>query len=948
MHNRSLSSNGSFTKFNTHNIGKSVLWDSSNKLNHNLNLPNFSIGNEVVSTPLVMPTSNQSTFDPAASTPSSQLSSFQKLSLDTTITLNNNNHHHHNQHNQHNQHNHNNNNNFHDLNSNTTNTNANGGLGLGGYKCDINGDNKENILKKHDNESDAAVNGSGFLYGVLSEANSTSSASTPPSTNYPNMVPAAGGFPQKIDKDYLASIGKVPLAQLKPEILKLAKDQHGCRFLQKKIDENLILNCQTRINNFEVIFDQIYPYMHELIIDPFGNYLVQKMIVYCSQANLNLVLEILQYNLYQISINQHGTRALQKIIDNLNSASQLSLLIQGLKPHIIDLIKDLNGNHVIQKILNKYQPTDCQFIYESIIETLYTVATHKHGCCVLQKCLNHVTPVQLGQFSEAILCFDNFRLLINDQFGNYVLQYLISINSLEVNYHVFQNFVKYGITNLCNSKFSSNVVERYLKNCFNNEVVNIAFAELKLELIHKVLTNELNMLINDPYGNYVIQTLIDILINTQVSYQNVEKLSLLLPSMSHQENLPGLQGLQGQSLQVVIIKYWFQNCKIVSSFGKRIQSKINTILNNNNVAFIASASSKDPRRSSQMNANGEFVINDGQGQYCKQLGPSSRQNQSFTQSNMKSSNKTTAAAQKSSAAPPLQSIPFRNSLAQFDNRNGRNVVEFNYPYKSVSTRTHSVAGTYYAENPRVTNNNYNVNSPTAFNNDHHHNTNNINNNHNNNNTINNNNNNNNSNSSSIYMTNVLTLGHKNSTSSTHSSGSTTSFSNEALPQAPNLVPNEDPSGMGDYSIQRGAALKQPVPFDQQMNPGNVDPEYAHPQAYNAPYYPANVAPHHHHHHHHHSHHSSVSSISQSHTPQQQLMASYPMGDARKEQFPPVFGNGFSEWPMQSQPPPMPTTIQGHPGAPTANRNFIHHSHNSSWSPATASAQSGPAFSVQNW
>lgn len=373
-------------------------------------------------------------------------------------------------------------------------------------------------------------------------------------------------LPPKITKDYLASINKLPLAQLKNSILGLAKDQYGCRFLQKKIDENLISLYQIRSANFEVIFKQIHPNLYELIIDPFGNYLIQKLINFCSETNLNLILEILQHNLFQISINQHGTRALQKIIDNLNNSYQLELLTKGLKAYIIELIKDLNGNHVIQKILNKYQPIDCQFIYDSIIKDLFIVATHKHGCCVLQKCLNHVTVSQLNEFSNCILNFSNFQLLINDQFGNYVLQYLILINSLEINYKIFHNFVKYGINNLCNLKFSSNVIEKFLKNCFNNEIVDSNFSNLKYDVIYHILINDLNKLINDPYGNYVIQTLIDILENPN---QDVvpTKLLRLIP-----------QGESTNDAQIVIIRYWFQNCKIVSSFGKRIQSKVNTIL----------------------------------------------------------------------------------------------------------------------------------------------------------------------------------------------------------------------------------------------------------------------------------------------------------------------------------------------------------------------------------
>lgn len=153
----------------------------------------------------------------------------------------------------------------------------------------------------------------------MNSVNSIVEPITPPSGG-PFAAPSGGssnssasGFGE-VDKDYLLSINKVPLSQLKSEILKLSKDQYGCRFLQKKIDENLISNHAVRYSNFEIIFNEIYLNLYELIIDPFGNYLIQKLIRYCSNDNLNLMLENLQGNLFQISINQHGTRALQRII----------------------------------------------------------------------------------------------------------------------------------------------------------------------------------------------------------------------------------------------------------------------------------------------------------------------------------------------------------------------------------------------------------------------------------------------------------------------------------------------------------------------------------------------------------------------------------------------------------------------------------------------------------
>lgn len=457
------------------------------------------------------------------------------------------------------------------------------------------------------------------------------SAGAPVSKITGSNTPAVPEHTGKIDKEYLASISKVPLSQLKADILKLLKDQYGCRFLQKKVDESLVASYETRLANFEIIFKEIYPYLYELIIDPFGNYLIQKLVDYCSEANLSLILEILQFNLFQISINQHGTRALQKIIDLLSNSYQLGLLTKGLRHYIIELIKDLNGNHVIQKILNKYPPESCQFIYDAIIADLYVVATHKHGCCVLQKCLNHVNNAQLNGFAATILSFDIFVKLINDQFGNYVLQYLILINLNEINVRVFHNFVAYGITGLCNLKFSSNVIEKFLKNCYNNELRLPKFLALKFDLTYHVLNLDLNKLINDPYGNYVIQTLIDILVHPGVNYMEAgggvgESLVRLLSPGGTYSN--GMEDL----LQIQIIKRWFQNCKIVSSFGKRIQLKINVILNGSKGQKApkkqnqASQTSQhmayqnapfDNHRYSafnQMNANGEFLNADSPAQ----------------------------------------------------------------------------------------------------------------------------------------------------------------------------------------------------------------------------------------------------------------------------------------------------------------------------------------------
>lgn len=45
------------------------------------------------------------------------------------------------------------------------------------------------------------------------------------------------------------------------------------------------------------------------------------------------------------------TRVIQKLIETLNTKQEISLVVSVLEPGFLALIKDLNGNHVIQRCL---------------------------------------------------------------------------------------------------------------------------------------------------------------------------------------------------------------------------------------------------------------------------------------------------------------------------------------------------------------------------------------------------------------------------------------------------------------------------------------------------------------------------------------------------------------------------------------------------------------------
>ena len=94
--------------------------------------------------------------------------------------------------------------------------------------------------------------------------------------------------------------------------------------------------------------------------DPFGNYLCQKMLEHCEDGQRTVLVNSAASQMVKIALNQHGTRALQKMIEYLSTPEQIQTVIAALKDHVVELIQDLNGNHVVQKCLNRLSTDDFQ------------------------------------------------------------------------------------------------------------------------------------------------------------------------------------------------------------------------------------------------------------------------------------------------------------------------------------------------------------------------------------------------------------------------------------------------------------------------------------------------------------------------------------------------------------------------------------------------------------
>jgi hypothetical protein len=154
-------------------------------------------------------------------------------------------------------------------------------------------------------------------------------------------------------------------------------------------------------------------------------------------------------------------------------------------------MEDANATHIPQKFVSTIQYPYNQYVYNLINENIVSLTTQKNACCALQKCIECANPEQRKEIIDRII--SNGNILISDPYGNYVIQYIISLNNHDTNHRISLIF-KNNINYLSKQKFSSNVIEKCFDFCDDNTKLNIVKEIANPKIVADLLL--------DMYGNY--------------------------------------------------------------------------------------------------------------------------------------------------------------------------------------------------------------------------------------------------------------------------------------------------------------------------------------------------------------------------------------------------------------------------------------------------------------
>lgn len=266
----------------------------------------------------------------------------------------------------------------------------------------------------------------------------------------------------------------------KGTFLELAHTANGSAFLQAAI-RGAQADTQECIN---LISAELLPHLGDLLLDSHGCYIIKTLMERMPQQQLQQVLE--------------------------KHIAPDESLVYSLCTH------SLHTRRVVQFLLDT---VDCTLLIDTITARCNEIATTQQGCIVVQRAMDVAKEAQRRTLFSTIQ--SQFSSFCYDPFANYVLQHMFAIGDpTEIGRGVWPH-IKGNVINLSCNKFASNVVEK----CLSHLPVELQH-ELLLEM-YDVPEERLLGMLQDSFGNYIVQTSIALAPQRDIPFMRTKLLAVL-------------------------------------------------------------------------------------------------------------------------------------------------------------------------------------------------------------------------------------------------------------------------------------------------------------------------------------------------------------------------------------------------------------------------------------
>ncbi|EAX95487.1 Pumilio-family RNA binding repeat containing protein [Trichomonas vaginalis G3] len=217
----------------------------------------------------------------------------------------------------------------------------------------------------------------------------------------------------------------------------------ACRVLQRFIET-------TQKENIEKLFNALKPNLMSLCLSQNGNHIVQRFVM-SLPSKLNVIIDAILPSVVPLAIDNCGCRIVQRLFDQYK-IEQLESIVAEVMRNAVELATNQYGNYVVQYILASNKHEHISNLLKAFKGRFYQFSLHKFASNVIEKCIRGASEEERMEiFPEIIGSAPDFNAtristMVEDQFGNYVIQRIIEFGTEEqqtaIYNVVFDNYQK--------------------------------------------------------------------------------------------------------------------------------------------------------------------------------------------------------------------------------------------------------------------------------------------------------------------------------------------------------------------------------------------------------------------------------------------------------------------------------------------------------------------------
>ncbi|RGP80827.1 meiotic coiled-coil 2 [Fusarium longipes] len=277
-------------------------------------------------------------------------------------------------------------------------------------------------------------------------------------------------------------------------------DQQASIFLQQK------LKVGTPEQKFEIV-DAIVAQAYPLMVNRFGNFLVQRCFEHGTPDQVIHIAEAIRGNTLNLSMDPFGCHVVQKAFDSVPENFK-AIMVSELLRRIPETVIHRYACHVWQKLFElrwtESPPQIMKYVNEALSGMWHEVALGETGSLVVQNIFENCLEEDKRPCIEEVLA--NIDIVAHGQFGNWCIQHICEHGAPPDRSRAIDHVIRYA-AEYSTDQFASKVVEKCLK---------IGGAEFLGRYLDRVCEGRRDRtriplidIASDQYGNYLIQWILN-------------------------------------------------------------------------------------------------------------------------------------------------------------------------------------------------------------------------------------------------------------------------------------------------------------------------------------------------------------------------------------------------------------------------------------------------------